>query len=167
MAIITFTSDFLFISFFLILISAFPPLTTSPFISSLIFSVCLSLSLFVLFYLCKLYDTADAFCFRMSHNYLSLSLCLLPLPLLLFLTPLFLLSFSPLPSGTGESGKSTFIKQMRIIHGSGYSEEDKRSFIKLVFQNIFTAMQSMLRAMETLQIPLAVSKNEVYSMLIY
>ncbi|XP_062399569.1 guanine nucleotide-binding protein subunit alpha-14 [Sardina pilchardus] len=64
--------------------------------------------------------------------------------------------------GTGESGKSTFIKQMRIIHGSGYNEEDKRSFIKLVFQNIFTAMQSMLRAMETLQIPLAESKNEGY-----
>ena len=54
--------------------------------------------------------------------------------------------------GTGESGKSTFIKQMRIIHGSGYSDEDKRGFIKLVFQNIFMAMQSMIRAMEMLQI---------------
>uniref|UniRef100_A0A3Q4GVA4 GNAS complex locus n=1 Tax=Neolamprologus brichardi TaxID=32507 RepID=A0A3Q4GVA4_NEOBR len=28
--------------------------------------------------------------------------------------------------GTGESGKSTFIKQMRIIHGGGYTDEDKR-----------------------------------------
>ena len=28
-------------------------------------------------------------------------------------------------SGTGESGKSTFIKQMRIIHGSGFNDEDK------------------------------------------
>jgi len=54
--------------------------------------------------------------------------------------------------GTGESGKSTFIKQMRIIHGSGYSDEDKRGFIKLVFQSIFMAMQSMIRAMEMLQI---------------
>uniref|UniRef100_A0A8B9C8X8 Uncharacterized protein n=1 Tax=Anser brachyrhynchus TaxID=132585 RepID=A0A8B9C8X8_9AVES len=42
-------------------------------------------------------------------------------------------------AGTGESGKSTFIKQMRIIHGSGYSDEDKRGFTKLVYQNIFTA----------------------------
>ena len=58
----------------------------------------------------------------------------------------------PFISGTGESGKSTFIKQMRIIHGSGYSDEDKRGFIKLVFQNIFMAMQSMIRAMEMLQI---------------
>ena len=55
-------------------------------------------------------------------------------------------------SGTGESGKSTFIKQMRIIHGAGYSEEDKRGFIKLVFQNIFMAMQSMIRAMDLLKI---------------
>jgi len=54
--------------------------------------------------------------------------------------------------GTGESGKSTFIKQMRIIHGAGYSEEDKRGFIKLVFQNIFMAMQSMIRAMDLLKI---------------
>ena len=54
--------------------------------------------------------------------------------------------------GCGEAGKSTFIKQMRIIHGSGYSDEDKRGFIKLVFQNIFMAMQSMIRAMEMLQI---------------
>ncbi|GFY68990.1 guanine nucleotide-binding protein G(q) subunit alpha [Trichonephila inaurata madagascariensis] len=54
--------------------------------------------------------------------------------------------------GTGESGKSTFIKQMRIIHGSGYVDEDKRSFTKLVYQNMFMAMQSMIKAMETLEI---------------
>nr|AMB26731.1 guanine nucleotide-binding protein G(q) subunit alpha [Leptochiton asellus] len=54
--------------------------------------------------------------------------------------------------GTGESGKSTFIKQMRIIHGTGYSDEDKRSFIKLVYQNIFMAMHAMIRAMDTLKI---------------
>ncbi|XP_018564758.1 guanine nucleotide-binding protein G(q) subunit alpha isoform X2 [Anoplophora glabripennis] len=54
--------------------------------------------------------------------------------------------------GTGESGKSTFIKQMRIIHGAGYSDEDKRGFIKLVYQNIFMAMQSMIKAMDLLKI---------------
>ncbi|XP_019733577.1 guanine nucleotide-binding protein subunit alpha-14-like isoform X2 [Hippocampus comes] len=55
--------------------------------------------------------------------------------------------------GTGESGKSTFIKQMRIIHGGGYSEEDKRNYAKLVYQNIYTSMQTIIRAMETLHIP--------------
>jgi len=41
---------------------------------------------------------------------------------------------------------------MRIIHGSGYTDDDKRGFIKLVFQNIFMAMQTMIRAMELLKI---------------
>lgn len=63
--------------------------------------------------------------------------------------------------GTGESGKSTFIKQMRIIHGSGYSDEDKRGFIKLVYQNIFMAMQSMIRAMDLLKIQYSVPSNSV------
>ncbi|KAK4808009.1 hypothetical protein QYF61_016658 [Mycteria americana] len=71
-----------------------------------------------------------------------------------------------LPVGTGESGKSTFIKQMRIIHGSGYSEEDKKGFTKLVYQNIFTAMQSMIRAMETLKILYKYEQNKANAVLI-
>ncbi|EPY77976.1 guanine nucleotide-binding protein subunit alpha-15 [Camelus ferus] len=61
---------------------------------------------------------------------------------------------------TGESGKSTFIKQMRIIHGSGYSDEDRKGFTKLVYQNIFTAMQAMIRAMDTLRIQYVCEQNE-------
>ncbi|XP_056915535.1 guanine nucleotide-binding protein subunit alpha-11b isoform X1 [Takifugu flavidus] len=68
--------------------------------------------------------------------------------------------------GTGESGKSTFIKQMRIIHGAGYSDEDKRGFIRLVYQNIFTSMQSMIRATETLKIPYKFEQNRNNAMLV-
>lgn len=50
---------------------------------------------------------------------------------------------------------------MRIIHGSGYSDEDKRGFTKLVYQNIFTAMQAMIRAMDTLKIPYKYDHNKV------
>lgn len=50
---------------------------------------------------------------------------------------------------------------MRIIHGSGYSDEDKRGFIKLVYQNIFMAMQSMIRAMDLLKIQYIASNNMV------
>ncbi|XP_060936342.1 guanine nucleotide-binding protein subunit alpha-14-like [Limanda limanda] len=60
--------------------------------------------------------------------------------------------FKLLLLGTGESGKSTFIKQMRIIHGSGYSEVDRRGFTRLVFQNIVTAIQALIHAMRTLQV---------------
>ncbi|XP_074876615.1 guanine nucleotide-binding protein subunit alpha-14 [Buteo buteo] len=62
--------------------------------------------------------------------------------------------------GTGESGKSTFIKQMRIIHGSGYTEEDRKGFTKLVYQNVFTAMQVMIGAMDTLRIQYTSKENE-------
>ncbi|OWF38726.1 guanine nucleotide-binding protein G(q) subunit alpha [Mizuhopecten yessoensis] len=68
--------------------------------------------------------------------------------------------------GTGESGKSTFIKQMRIIHGTGYSEEDKRGFIKIVYQNIFMAMHSMIRAMDTIKISFEVADNEENAIMI-
>ena len=64
-------------------------------------------------------------------------------------------------AGTGESGKSTFIKQMRIIHGSGYSDEDKKGFIKLVYQNIFMAMQTMIRAMDILKLTYEKSESKV------
>ncbi|KAF7645909.1 hypothetical protein LDENG_00196210, partial [Lucifuga dentata] len=65
--------------------------------------------------------------------------------------------------GTGESGKSTFIKQMRIIHGGGYTDEDKRSYAKLVFQNIYTSMQCMIRAMDALNIAYADSQNQSHA----
>lgn len=50
---------------------------------------------------------------------------------------------------------------MRIIHGGGYTDEDKRSYAKLVYQNIFMSMQAMTRAMEALSISLADPQNQV------
>ncbi|XP_054908606.1 guanine nucleotide-binding protein subunit alpha-14-like isoform X2 [Poeciliopsis prolifica] len=41
---------------------------------------------------------------------------------------------------------------MRIIHGKGYNESEKKDFIKLVCQNIITAIQALIEAMETLKI---------------
>jgi len=54
--------------------------------------------------------------------------------------------------GTGESGKSTFIKQMRIIHGSGYNENDRIEFRARVFENIYRGMRAMVDAMDNLHI---------------
>uniref|UniRef100_A0A1A8B0Z0 Guanine nucleotide binding protein (G protein), alpha 15 (Gq class) n=1 Tax=Nothobranchius furzeri TaxID=105023 RepID=A0A1A8B0Z0_NOTFU len=68
--------------------------------------------------------------------------------------------------GTGESGKTTFIRQMRIIHGRGYSEEDRKTFASCIFQNIFTAIKAMTGAMSTLRIPYANSENEKYAKLL-
>jgi len=62
--------------------------------------------------------------------------------------------------GTGESGKSTFIKQMRIIHGQGYSNEEHRDFIKYIYQNILTSIQNMIKAMRSLQIEYENTDNQ-------
>ncbi|XP_077439849.1 guanine nucleotide-binding protein subunit alpha-14-like [Vanacampus margaritifer] len=65
--------------------------------------------------------------------------------------------------GTGESGKTTFIRQMRIIHGRGFSEDDRKEFAKCIFQNIFTAIKAMTGAMTTLRIPYSNPDNEFYA----
>ncbi|KAM9385214.1 guanine nucleotide-binding protein subunit alpha-15.1 [Pholidichthys leucotaenia] len=65
--------------------------------------------------------------------------------------------------GAGESGKTTFIRQMRIIHGQGFSEEDRKGFAKCIFQNIFTAIKAMTGAMIMLKIPYANRDNELYA----
>ena len=38
--------------------------------------------------------------------------------------------------GAGESGKSTFIKQMKIIYGDGYSTDELNNFISIIHGNL-------------------------------
>ncbi|XP_051861016.1 G protein alpha q subunit-like [Drosophila albomicans] len=54
--------------------------------------------------------------------------------------------------GTAGSGKTTFLNQMRIINKDEFSNEEKVSYTKNVYRNIFMAMQSMIKAMEELEI---------------
>ena len=54
--------------------------------------------------------------------------------------------------GAGESGKSTVVKQMKIIHMKGYSEEEYMQYKPIVYSNTIQAMVAMLRAMETLNV---------------
>ncbi|KAM6894685.1 guanine nucleotide-binding protein G(q) subunit alpha-like [Lycodopsis pacificus] len=49
---------------------------------------------------------------------------------------------------------------LRIIHGRGYSDEDKRGFARLIYQNIFTAMQALIQAMYALQISYKYEHNQ-------
>lgn len=63
--------------------------------------------------------------------------------------------------GTGEAGKSTFIKQMRIIHGQGYSDKDRVEFSGLIYRNIVFGAQVLAEAMEGLKIPYESDENKV------
>ncbi|XP_063811270.1 guanine nucleotide-binding protein G(t) subunit alpha-2 isoform X1 [Pseudophryne corroboree] len=54
--------------------------------------------------------------------------------------------------GAGESGKSTIVKQMKIIHQNGYSEEECIEFKSIIYGNVLQSILSIVRAMTTLGI---------------
>ena len=54
--------------------------------------------------------------------------------------------------GAGESGKSTIVKQMKIIHCDGYSLEERMEFRQIVHSNTIQSLVSILTAMKKLNI---------------
>lgn len=54
--------------------------------------------------------------------------------------------------GAGESGKSTIVKQMKIIHEDGYSEEECKQYKVVVFSNTIQSIIAIIRAMGKLKI---------------
>ncbi|MBN3324905.1 GNAT2 protein, partial [Atractosteus spatula] len=54
--------------------------------------------------------------------------------------------------GAGESGKSTIVKQMKIIHQDGYSEQECLEFRAIIYGNILQSILAIVRAMSTLGI---------------
>ncbi|CAD6196882.1 unnamed protein product [Caenorhabditis auriculariae] len=54
--------------------------------------------------------------------------------------------------GAGESGKSTIVKQMRIIHEAGYNEEERKLFRPVVYSNVTNSLLAIVRAMDTLKV---------------
>ncbi|XP_025425410.1 guanine nucleotide-binding protein G(i) subunit alpha [Sipha flava] len=54
--------------------------------------------------------------------------------------------------GAGESGKSTIVKQMKIIHETGYSIEECEQYRPVVFSNTIQSLMAIIRAMGILRI---------------
>ncbi|XP_039257490.1 guanine nucleotide-binding protein G(i) subunit alpha isoform X1 [Styela clava] len=54
--------------------------------------------------------------------------------------------------GAGESGKSTIVKQMKIIHEDGYSEEECIQYKAVVYSNTLQSLITIVRAMGNLKI---------------
>ena len=55
--------------------------------------------------------------------------------------------------GTGESGKTTFLKQMRIIHGKDYALSDLEEFRPIIFANIIKLMKVLCDACRVFHLP--------------
>ena len=68
--------------------------------------------------------------------------------------------------GAGESGKSTFLKQMRIIHGRDYSEQDRIEYRGTIYHNVLKGVKILVEARRRLQIPLEDPRNEEYGQLV-
>lgn len=54
--------------------------------------------------------------------------------------------------GAGESGKSTIAKQMKIIHETGYSAEERKVYKPVVHSNTIQSLMVIIRAMGQLKI---------------
>src|SRR4051794_16506538 len=64
-------------------------------------------------------------------------------------------------AGTGESGKSTIVKQMKIIHQDGYSESELKEFIEVMRANTISCVKSLLEGCELLGIQIRDQANLV------
>jgi guanine nucleotide-binding protein G(i) subunit alpha len=65
--------------------------------------------------------------------------------------------------GAGESGKSTILKQMQLIHGPGYSNEEREAFKEIIFSNAVQSMRVVIDAMKMMGITLSVDANEKHA----
>jgi len=61
--------------------------------------------------------------------------------------------------GAGESGKSTVLKQMKLIHEGSYSPEERESYIEIILSNTIQSMHVILDAMEMMGIGLQDQSN--------
>ncbi|KAI5206154.1 G-protein alpha subunit [Aureobasidium subglaciale] len=69
--------------------------------------------------------------------------------------------------GAGESGKSTILKQMKLIHEGGYSRDERESFKEIIFSNTVQSMRVILEAMESLELPLDDARAEYHVQTIF
>ncbi|XP_077415851.1 guanine nucleotide-binding protein G(o) subunit alpha-like isoform X1 [Vanacampus margaritifer] len=65
--------------------------------------------------------------------------------------------------GAAESGKSTLIKQIKIIHSHGFSKQELISFKPAIMDNLLNSMKFVLRGMGMLRINLASKKNKIHA----
>lgn len=70
-------------------------------------------------------------------------------------------------AGAGESGKSTILKQMKIINDGGYSREERESFKEIIYSNTVQSMRVILEAMESLELPLDDARAEFHVQTIF
>ncbi|RIB12028.1 guanine nucleotide binding protein, alpha subunit [Gigaspora rosea] len=64
--------------------------------------------------------------------------------------------------GSGESGKSTIVKQMKIIHQNGYSKEELLPYRIVVYKNLVESAQIVVNAIRKFRLEPKKTINRVY-----
>ncbi|KAL1599874.1 Guanine nucleotide-binding protein alpha-2 subunit [Paraconiothyrium brasiliense] len=64
--------------------------------------------------------------------------------------------------GSGESGKSTIVKQMKIIHQNGYTQEELAMYRLTIYKNVIDCAKALIGAMHQFEIVPSDSSNEEY-----
>eukprot|EP01006_Ploeotia_vitrea_P054166 TRINITY_DN67856_c2_g1_i7.p2 TRINITY_DN67856_c2_g1~~TRINITY_DN67856_c2_g1_i7.p2 ORF type:complete len:359 (-),score=178.46 TRINITY_DN67856_c2_g1_i7:1606-2682(-) len=62
--------------------------------------------------------------------------------------------------GAGECGKSTILKQMKILHGNGFSLAEKKSFRSLIRKNVMDSIRSLCTAALEFRLQFDSAENE-------
>lgn len=62
--------------------------------------------------------------------------------------------------GSGESGKSTIVKQMKILHQNGYTTEESYEFKPFVYKNVLECIKSVINAIIDLEPDLIHKEND-------
>lgn len=68
--------------------------------------------------------------------------------------------------GAGESGKSTLVKQMKIIHSNGFTTSELSAYRPTVLDNLLSSMKFVLTGMGLLRINLEHKSNERYAKIV-
>lgn len=69
--------------------------------------------------------------------------------------------------GAGESGKSTIIKQMRIIYEGGFSEDERRQTRAVIYSNVIAAFKVLLDIMDAGNIDIETKRAKVILIRLY
>lgn len=61
--------------------------------------------------------------------------------------------------GSGESGKSTIVKQMKIIHQNGYSVDELALYRHTIYKNVADCAKALVGAMRQFEVEIEDSAN--------
>jgi len=69
--------------------------------------------------------------------------------------------------GSGESGKSTFLKQMRIINGGDFVEEELKQYRLVIYGNVVKGMKVLIDARDKLGIAWGSEANDCHAQFLF